>query len=58
MAKRGVIERRLEDAERAAIEALSAQMRVKLKIKPAATPEDVIALDLLPCEQRDHLLAV
>jgi len=43
MAKRGVIERELEDAERAAIEALSAQMRTKLKIKKNATPDDVVA---------------
>ena len=43
MAKRGVIERALEDAERAAIEALSAQMRAKLKIAKSAKPEDVIA---------------
>lgn len=43
MAKRGVVERALEDAERAAIEDLSGQMRTKLKIAKKATPEDVIA---------------
>jgi hypothetical protein len=41
--KRGVIERELDDAERAAITDLSAQMRAKLKIAKKASPEDVIA---------------
>ena len=43
MAKRGVVERELEDAERAAIETLAAQMLAKLKLKKNATPEEIVA---------------
>lgn len=43
MAKRGVIERELEESERAAIETLAARMHAKLKLKKNATPEDVVA---------------
>jgi hypothetical protein len=43
MAKRKVIERELEEAERTAIDALSTKTRAKLKIGKKATPEDVIA---------------
>ena len=43
MAKRGVVERELEDSERAAIEELSEKTRAKLKIGKKATPEEVIA---------------
>jgi len=43
MAKRGVIERELEEAERKAIDTLAAQMRTKLKIAKKATPEEIVA---------------
>ena len=43
MGKRGVVERELEDSERAAIEDLSTRMRAKLKLAKNAKPEDVIA---------------
>jgi hypothetical protein len=43
MAKRGVIERELEDEEWKALEAVAATARTKLKIPAKATPEDVVA---------------
>ncbi|HEY2368471.1 MAG TPA: hypothetical protein VGH87_18870 [Polyangiaceae bacterium] len=38
-----MVERELEDSERAAIEALATKVRVRLKIRESATPDEVIA---------------